>query len=101
SVPLGRNDPASIRNVTWSKSNPWPEPMIAASIRVKQWCFANVPSLGQPSRDTIIGHFEIDARNRPDDPAPGSNRDIWPAARMVGFATQRIDDTQDTSGGQV
>lgn len=78
-------------DLIYSKTNPWPEPMVASSIRVKQWCFDNVPSLGLPSRDTVIGHYEIDARNRPDDPAPSTDRTIWPVERMLRFITKPID----------
>ena len=67
----------------YSKTNPWPEAMVQASIRVKKWLFENVPTLGKPSRDTIIGHYEIDARNRPDDPASSKDRSVWPVDRMI------------------
>jgi LysM repeat protein len=76
-------DPASLRPITWSKTNPWPDAMVEASIAVKRWCFANAPSLGTPSRDTIIGHYETDSSNRPDDPAAKSDRSVWPVDKML------------------
>ncbi len=78
--PRGYTVPESI---VWTRSNPWPEPMVRSSIEVNRWCFANVPSLGEPNRDSVIGHYEVDARNRPNDPATTQTRDVWPVARML------------------
>ncbi len=83
----------------YSDSNPWPEAMVEASIRVKQWCFRNVPSLGQPSRNAIIGHYEVDARNRPDDPSPANNRGVWPVERMLRALTSTAPDPQTDQQG--
>ena len=67
----------------WSRANPWPEPMVRSSLDIDRWCFSAVPSLGQPSRDSIIGHYEIDARNRPNDPATAADRAVWPVERKL------------------
>src|SRR5690606_5447326 len=83
-----------IPHATWTRTNPWPEPMVQSSIAVKRWLFANVPSLGEPSRDTIIGHYEIDARNRPDDPASSKDRSVWPVDRMIAALTTQEEDMQ-------
>lgn len=75
--PRGYGVPQSI---IWSPSNPWPEPMKEASLRVKRWCFDNVPSLGRPSAQSIIGHYEIDSISRADDPESPEDRirGVWP-----------------------
>lgn len=72
--------PASL---IYSRGNPWPEAMVQASIAVKRWCFANVPSLGGPSRDSIIGHYETGDPSRINDPAAEGARDVWPVDRML------------------
>lgn len=70
-------------NLIYSRTNPWPDPMVRSSIAIKRWCFDNVPSLGAPSRDSVIGHYEVDARNRINDPAAASDRSVWPVERML------------------
>lgn len=68
----------------YSAGRPWPEAMVDASIKVKRWIFAQEDThLGEPSRDSIIGHYEIDAKDRPHDPAPAHARAVWPVARMI------------------
>lgn len=78
--PRGYTVPGSM---IWSRTNPWPDAMVESSLAIDRWCFANVPSLGVPSRDSIIGHYEIDARNRPNDPATAGDRAVWPVARKL------------------
>jgi LysM repeat protein len=94
-APLSSNDSASIRKVTWSKSNPWPDAMVRSSIKVKVWCFKNVDSLGEPSADTIIGHYAVDARNRPDDPALKSDRSVWPRDFMINEVRKLLNQEED------
>jgi len=69
----------------YSPSNPWPAAMTNASLAIKRWCFANVPTLGAPDRDSIIGHCEVDAANRGNDPATPADRvkGIWPVDRFI------------------
>src|SRR5690606_6087659 len=66
-----------------SATNPWPAAMVESSIRVKRWCFEQAPSLGQPSRQTIIGHYETGDPNRINDPAAAADRAVWPVERML------------------
>jgi hypothetical protein len=67
----------------YSSKNPWPAAMVEASIAVKRWCFGTAPSLGTPSRDTVIGHYENGDPNRINDPAAEGARGVWPVARML------------------
>jgi len=71
----------------YSRANPWPEAMVEASIRVHRWLFANVPSLGTPSRDSVIGHYETGDPNRVNDPAAASDRGVWPVSRILAALT--------------
>lgn len=70
-------------DLIYSATNPWPAAMVQASLRVKRWLFNTCPTLGQPSRDSIIGHSEIDAKNRPDDPQARTDRGVWPRDRFI------------------
>jgi hypothetical protein len=85
--PMYGGKPFSPASMIYSPTNPWPAAMVDASIAIKVWCFKNVPSLGSPSRDTVIGHYEVDARNRPDDPVSKAQRTaghaVWPIAHML------------------
>lgn len=76
-------DPGYGYDYLYSAARPWPEAMVEASIRVKAWCFANAPSLGSPSTDSIIGHYETGDADRVNDPAPVTARGVWPRDRMV------------------
>ncbi len=69
----------------YSEQNPWPEPMVNASLAIKRWCFANFPTLDAPSRDSIVGHYEVDATNRSNDPATPADRTrgVWPVERFI------------------
>jgi hypothetical protein len=81
-------DPGYGYDYIYSRSRPWPEPMVQASVRVKAWIFAQPDTnLGPPSTDTIIGHYEADARNRINDPSPQNDRGIWPRDRMIVLLT--------------
>jgi len=81
-------DPGYGFDYLYSRARPWPEPMVLASIEIKRWIFAQPDTnLGAPSRDTIIGHYEADARSRINDPAPAADRSIWPRDRMVAALT--------------
>lgn len=81
------SDPAKmtklLRDNTWSPENPWTEPMVAKSIAVKRWIFGECPQMGGASVDSIIGHSEVDAKNRPDDPERHDYEGVWPRARMI------------------
>lgn len=73
----------------YSTVRPWPEAMVEASIDIKRWIFAQSDTnLAAPSVDTIIGHYEADARNRINDPSPSTNRTIWPRERMIAALTK-------------
>ena len=77
-------DPGYGHDYLYSQARPWPEPMVQASIAVKRWLHAQPDTnLGPPSPETIIGHYEADARNRINDPSPQHDRSIWPRARMI------------------
>ena len=77
-------DPGYGFDYLYSPQRPWPEAMVRASVSVKRWLFAQAETqLGPPSVDTIIGHYEADARNRINDPSPASDRSIWPRERMI------------------
>jgi LysM repeat protein len=69
----------------YSEQNPWPEAMVQASLAIKRWCFANVPTLEGASRDSIVGHYEVDATNRANDPATPADRSrgVWPVERFI------------------
>jgi LysM repeat protein len=69
----------------YSEQNPWPEPMVRSSLAIKRWCFATVPTLEGPSRDSIVGHYEVDATNRSNDPATpvDRTRGVWPVERFI------------------
>lgn len=67
----------------YSRSNPWPDAMVQASIRVKAWCFEQATSLGEPSTLSIIGHYETGDPTRVNDPAAASDRGVWPRDRMI------------------
>lgn len=56
----------------------WPTAMTLASLRVDRWLYAECPSLGAPSVDSLTGHYEYDARNRINDPVAEGERHIWP-----------------------
>lgn len=75
-------------SLIYGKDNPWPEAMVEASVRVKAWCFATAPSLGQPSSDTIIGHYETGDPTRVDDPSARAYRAAWPRAAMIAALTK-------------
>lgn len=80
----------------YSRANPWPSPMVEASIRVKRWIFAQPNTyLGPPSRDSIIGHYEADLRNRENDPADARARDVWPVQRMIAALAPPEEDDMD------
>lgn len=72
----------------YSPANPWPDAMVEASVRVKRWCFATASSLGAPSRQSIVGHYENGDPNRVNDPAAAAARDVWPVARMIAALTE-------------
>ena len=77
-------DPGYGHDYIYTRDRPWPEAMVTASVGVKRWIFAQPDTdLGAPSVDSIIGHYEADARSRINDPAPHANRSIWPRARMI------------------
>jgi LysM repeat protein len=69
----------------YSGQNPWPEAMVQASLAIKRWCFAHVPTLESASRDSIVGHYEVDATNRANDPATPADRarGVWPVERFI------------------
>ena len=82
----------------YSAQRPWPTPMVEASIAIKRWIFAQgIANLGEPSRDSIIGHYEADARNRPHDPAPAHDRSIWPVERMIAALRPPRDTSVETA----
>jgi len=85
SVPLFTPDKMTplLTAATWTAANPWPPAMVEASVRVKAWCFATAPTLGTPSRESIIGHYETGDANRVNDPAPAAIRYVWPIASMI------------------
>ena len=60
----------------YSANQPWPEPMVEASIAVQAWVHGELGLT--PSVDTIIGHRETDSVTRADD--PGS---AWPRGRII------------------
>lgn len=77
-------DPGYSYDYIYSRANPWPEAMVEANIEIKRWIFEQADTnLGVPSRESIIGHYEVDARNRPDDPAAAADRSTWPVDRMI------------------
>lgn len=80
--PVGYTVPAEL---IYSPTNRWPAAMVAASLDIKRWCFANVPSLGAPSRDSIIGHYEVDNVSRANDPESPSDRaaGVWPVEQFI------------------
>jgi LysM repeat protein len=59
--------------------------MVESSLEIKRWCFANVPSLGHSSRDSIIGHFEVDGVSRANDPESENDRaaGLWPVGYFI------------------
>lgn len=69
---------ASYADYVYTSSKPWPEPLIASSIRVHRWIFDQVnrwtPGYLAPSEDTIITHSMLDQRTRAQDPG-----DLWMA----------------------
>jgi hypothetical protein len=77
-------DPGYGHDYIYTTARPWPEAMVLASIAVKRWIFAAPDTnLGAPSVDSIIGHYEADARSRINDPCPQTDRSLWPRARMI------------------
>lgn len=74
---------ATLRENTWTPDNPWPEAMVRKSIEVKRWILEQCPQMGGASTDSIVGHSEVDAKNRPDDPQRHDYTDVWPRARMI------------------
>jgi hypothetical protein len=77
-------DPGYGHDYIYTRERPWPEAMVLASVAVKRWIFAQPDTdLGAPSVDSIIGHYESDARSRINDPAPATDRGIWPRDRMI------------------
>ena len=98
SAPLaGVTDGGAGRDALWSRSNPWPEAMVQASIRAHRWVLEQCPEMGGASRDSIIGHYEVDARNRPSDPASAAERDVWPVDRIIAALRQPV--SGGVSGG--
>lgn len=75
--------------MVYGPDNPWPEAMVEASIRVHRWLFATLPTLGAPSRDSIIGHYETGDPNRVNDPAAASDRSVWPRDRIIAALAAR------------
>src|SRR5690606_37806848 len=73
----------------YSAANPWPEAMVEASVRVHRWLFEAIPTLGEPSRDSIIGHYETGDPNRVNDPAAASDRSVWPRDRIIAALARR------------
>jgi hypothetical protein len=70
-----------------SRGRGWPMAMVEASLSIKEWCFAQPDTnLGEPSVDTIIGHYEADLRNREHDPAWAEDRQVWPRDWFVKMA---------------
>jgi N-acetyl-anhydromuramyl-L-alanine amidase AmpD len=55
---------------------PWPEPQIAATLRVHRWLFEELGLI--PSEDTVIGHFMTAPASRAHDPGSG-----WPRDRIL------------------
>ena len=83
-------DPGYGYDYIYSAQRPWPDAMVNASIEIKRWIFAQADTnLGVPSRDTIIGHYEADAKNRINDPSPANNRAVWPVERMIAELTPK------------
>lgn len=76
-------------DMVYGAGNPWPEAMVQASIRVHRWLFATLPTLGAPSTESIIGHYETGDPNRINDPAAASNRSVWPRDRIIAAITTR------------
>lgn len=74
----------------WTPSNPWPDAMVAKSIEVKLWILEQCPEMGGASQDSIIGHSEIDAKNRPNDPQRATYTDVWPRDRMIAALTKPL-----------
>lgn len=72
----GFSIPATYADYVYSASDPWPEPLIASSIKVHDWVFQTVnawyPGRMAPGPDTVITHSMTDARTRSQDPG-----DLW------------------------
>jgi hypothetical protein len=84
SAPLaGVTDAGAGKDALWTRANPWPEAMVQASIRAHRWVLDQCPEMGGASRESIIGHYEVDARNRAGDPASAAERDVWPVERII------------------
>lgn len=60
----------------YTENDPWPAPMVEASIRVHEWICQQTGI--DPSTDTVIGHGEIDAVTRANDPGR-----MWPRDRIL------------------
>lgn len=59
---------------------PWPEPQIAATLRVHRWVFEELKLVASP--DTVIGHFMTAPLSRARDPGPR-----WPRSRIISALT--------------
>lgn len=58
--------------------DPWTPEMIEATVRVHAWCLREaMRSLGPPSPDMLVGHYQIDAVNRSNCPS-----NAWPRSRI-------------------
>jgi hypothetical protein len=68
----------------------WTPAMLAANIRVKQWCIAELARVGRPmtvDNDVLAGHFQIDGVHRANCPGPN-----WPRATILAAIQQEEDD---------
>lgn len=102
SVDPGLGNHANIRAATWSPQNPWPEAMVEASTRTKIWAWLHVPSLrtlGPPSPNTLVGHYELDGTMRINDPADANHRAVWPRARFLAAIQGALGGTQQPPEG--
>jgi hypothetical protein len=64
-----------------NRDQPWTPAMVATSLRWKKWCIAEMNRFGLTmaiDQYTLVGHFQIDAVNRPG--CPGSH---WPRLQLT------------------
>jgi len=64
----------------------WPEPAIRAGIKLHLWLFQTGWVNGEPSNDSITGHFAFNSVTRPNDPGHEWVQNVQP--RLVSGATK-------------